>query len=196
MPLFELEQKFALNPALLPLFRLNKGRPPFRHLTHKGISKIHDEYFDTRNILSKNGLYIRKRNGVWEAKSRQNGDFIRSTFYETRSIAEIQALVAKLTTKDRSLEYDFGLERMCKFVTSRETFLADRRFEVVVDEMDFGHWVGEVEVVRRDKEGEEGVWEGIDGFMGRYGWFFEGGGVPKGKITAFFERFGYPKDLD
>lgn len=33
----------------------------------------------------------------------------------------------------------------------------------------------------------------IDTFMEKYSWFFDRG-KPKSKLTAYFEKFGYPKE--
>ncbi|KAF8475923.1 CYTH-like domain-containing protein [Kalaharituber pfeilii] len=103
-----------------------------------------------------------------------------------------------------------GLITICDFVTDRRAFQADGRFEVVLDSMDFGHHVGEVELLVAHNENK--VDEPVDGpehdpgtyvqrlmqqahaditqFMREYMWFFESGekGVkPKGKMTAYFE---------
>ena len=90
---------------------------------------------------------------------------------------------------------NFGLRPIADFTTTRDTFLSDARFRVVLDETCFGHRVGEVEVeveVPAAAAGgeEKQVQREIDGFMERYAWFFlvEKAKV-KGKLTAYFERF-------
>lgn len=72
----------------------------------------------------------------------------------------------------------------------------------MLDVTDFGHAVGEVELLAEDAERAH---EEIAGFVEGYGWFFGGGGgggggegggqkreKPRGKLSAYLERFGYP----
>ena len=68
----------------------------------------------------------------------------------------------------------------------------DRAFNIVLDVTDFGHEVGEVEVMV-EEAGAEKAHGDIEGFLKRYPWFFDRGS-PKGKLTAYFERFGDPKE--
>lgn len=68
----------------------------------------------------------------------------------------------------------------------REVYRADKRFSVMLDQTDFGHAVGEVEVLARDAEAAE---KEIGEFIERYKWFF-GHGKQKGKIAAYLEKFG------
>ncbi|TVY85455.1 Radical S-adenosyl methionine domain-containing protein [Lachnellula suecica] len=193
MPLYEIEQKFAFNPALLSRLRQNRGQPPFRHLVRQNTSTFQDEYFDSANVLSKKGLWIRKRNGAWEAKRLESGDFLRSTFYETSDIDEIRSMIDKclITSSISKPGNNFGLKSICRYRTERETFVADRQFSIMLDSTDFGHWVGEVELQRDD---EVEATSEIDRFMKTYSWFFTSGVVPRGKMTAYFERFGFPSE--
>ena len=78
---------------------------------------------------------------------------------------------------------------MAEFVTTRVSFLADDRFTVVLDATDFGHTVGEVELMAEDAEKAHAD---IDAFLKEYAWFFDTSN-PKGKLTAYFDKFGYPK---
>jgi hypothetical protein len=54
-----------------------------------------------------------------------------------------------------------------------------------LDETSFGHSVGEVELMH-DNAAE--AHREIDAFLDKYSWFF-GKDAPKGKLTAFFEKF-------
>lgn len=74
----------------------------------------------------------------------------------------------------------------------------DDDFDVMLDRTCFGHAVGEVELIagRAGTETDDDAGEGhqrIDDFMRKYAWFFgggEGGKKVKGKLSAYFERFG------
>jgi thiamine-triphosphatase len=200
MALYEIERKFVFNPSLLTRFRSNHGSPPFHHLIHQRTESFQDEYYDSFGHLLSNGLYIRKRNNSWEAKHRQSGDFIQSSFYETSNLDEITKLInAHSKSKSNGGEYNqsdttspetnFGLTSICRYVTQRETFLADERFSIMLDTTDFGHWVGEVELQAHDSTVALAE---IDKFMQKYAWFFANEATPKGKMTAYFELFGFP----
>ncbi|KAL1986937.1 hypothetical protein VTN96DRAFT_5354 [Rasamsonia emersonii] len=209
MTLLEIERKFAFHPALLSQFRRNGGAPPFTHLQHLGSQKFHDIYFDgKRDILARHGIWVRQRNGVWQAKQRvqnhcdKKGEhtgssredvFLRTVFNEISCPREIHALVTRYVPSGLSFpsaDCNFGLQPIANFTTSRETFLADERFHVVLDETCFGHRVGEVELLAERGEEQHAQLE-IDRFMERYRWFFLscGNNSVKGKLSAHFERF-------
>ncbi|RFU31045.1 hypothetical protein B7463_g5286, partial [Scytalidium lignicola] len=158
------------------------------------VESFQDEYFDSSNLLSKSGIWIRKRNNRWEAKHRQNGDFIRSSFYETDKIDEIKSLITSYTHvgSQASPENNFSLKSICRYHTRREIFFADNRFSIMLDSTDFGHWVGEVEL--QTQQTATALLD-IDTFMMEYAWFFMNYSAPKGKMTAYFEKFGFPAEV-
>ncbi|KAI9736470.1 MAG: hypothetical protein M1818_006204 [Claussenomyces sp. TS43310] len=209
MGILEFEHKFIVNPSLVPRFRLNQGHPRFRQFAPQGTRRFLDEYYDggtSGTELARRGLWVRRRDGIWEAKQRRGGDFVRSIFHETRDVREIRRLIAShvrgVGAAQAGPERDFGLRCICRYRTDREMFLVDKRFSVVLDGTDFGHLVGEVEVMEmemeRQRHGSPGGLQGIEAFMRRYEWFFAvgGGARPKGKMTAYFERFGFPSECD
>lgn len=61
---------------------------------------------------------------------------------------------------------------------------------MVLDTTDFGHRVGEVEMMAEDADNAHA---NIDAFLKEYAWFFDTTTQPKGKLTAYFEKFGYPQ---
>lgn len=200
MVVHEIEQKFGILAHLLPRFRSNGGMPPFHHLRFLRTEHFEDAYYDSHNQLSRHGLWVRRRAARWEAKQRTSGDFTRTTFRETTDVAEIQALVAAHLQRGgggggavvvTGPEANFGLDVISRFTTTRELFRADERFLVALDATDFGHCVGEVEVLAEDARRAHAE---IDAFMQRYAWFFLREKQPKGKLTAYFEKFGYPRD--
>jgi thiamine-triphosphatase len=192
MVLYEIEQKFCFNPILLSKFRSNGGHPPFRRVEFVQNQVFEDAYFDQGNKLSKQGIWIRRRGSFWEAKARQSGDYLRTSFHETNDINEISTLIkSHIPSKaDVGPENNFALDMICRYRTLRDTFHVDDKFDVMLDATDFGHCVGEVELMM---DNEERAHSDIDTFMKRYSWFFLQGGKPKGKMTAYFERFGFPQ---
>lgn len=238
MVLLEIEQKFTILPSLVQAFCLNKGKPRFSSIKSLGTIHINDAYFDNKEseILCKNGIWIRKRNGIWEAKSRplvlkgenygaasatgtvdhdndnhcqnqKNGVspgreiYNRTAFEEIRCPKQIQSLISSYIPNTPDSNRNFGLDVSCHFVTTRETYLVDGKFSVMLDQTSFGHATGEVEVeVELDvdatggKEKElaiEKAHADIGEFLDRYSWFFRAGGKeePKGKLSAYFEMF-------
>ena len=62
----------------------------------------------------------------------------------------------------------------------------------MLDLTDFGHWVGEVEIQTHQTAA---ALLDIDIFMQNYAWLFANHGTPKGKMTAYFELFGFPSEV-
>ena len=186
MVLLEVEQKFSFYLNRVPQFKANQGSPPFRSLQRRRPHAFEDVYYDSADVLSTKGIYLRRRNGVWQAKKRVSGDYNRSTFEEFTDIWEIYRLVKRHFPKAPDAKRNFGLERLCQFVTTRQNFIADDLFRIVLDETNFGHSVGEVEILT-EKDGDEAHGK-IDAFMTRYSWFFNKD-KPKGKLTAYFDKF-------
>jgi thiamine-triphosphatase len=198
----EVERKFR-TLAVRELTQ-HAGTPPFKSLHRLPAQTIRDAYFDTPSrLLSTTGAWIRRRNGEWEAKIKQGGTFNKSRFEEITGVDAVAACVARITGGGGVRNVDnFGLETMASFVTSRETWVADDEFHVVLDTMDFGHEVGEVELQRelalggqpdeaqdRDKKQRamQEMDESISTFMRHYAWAFTPG-EPVGKLTAYFTK--------
>ena len=88
---------------------------------------------------------------------------------------------------------NFGLDRLCQFTTWRYSFKANRKFNVVLDRTNFGHQVGEIELLAEDADRAHAE---IEAYMRKHAWFFDTSSKPKGKLTAYFDKFGYPKEED
>ena len=213
--LLEIEQKFAFNQALLPVFRANHGVPPFRSIVQRQQPvSFRDVYYDDKaGTLQKEGIWLRRREGKgWEVKQRLasaravsggaienngNNNYLRSTFLELNSVTSIHRLIrTHFGPNAPGSEHNFGLEVLCDFRTEREQATVDDDFDVVLDRTCFGHTVGEVELIAGrastgmiDDDPQEGH-QRIDDFMRKYDWFFGGGKNVKGKLSAYFERFG------
>lgn len=199
--ILEVERKFS-NIAVKDLTS-HAGNPPFRTLQHLRPRKFTDVYYDKSNILSTNGIWIRRRDGLWQAKVRQGGDFSNSKFEEITDPLEIARYVRALAGGEGNQVDCFGLKELATLTTFRQSWLADDEFRIVLDQTDFGHTVGEVELQRsiqfepcahstitQLKEAEMKEMDNkIIQFMDRYSWAFCNE-IPKGKLTAFFEQAG------
>ncbi|KAG8529802.1 uncharacterized protein KY384_005283 [Bacidia gigantensis] len=201
MKLLEIERKFTWNPASLNILLSNGGQPPFSSRPTIQSKIFRDTYYDLDNRLSSKGLWVRKRfynphkqddrskTGMWEAKQSMPGSsFVRSTYDETQDPIRIWQMVKNCVPKCAGPNESFGLEETCRFVTHRRSFLADGKFIVVLDETDFGHSAGEVELLAEDANKAHAD---IDVFLARYAWLFDCS-KPKGKLTAYFEK--YPRN--
>lgn len=202
----EVERKFC--GLTIPLLTVNAGTPAFRSLDFLGEQTFKDVYFDRLDKLSSNGIWVRKRQwegaeATWEAKVRKGGTFNNSAFEELTDTTAVARSVETITGRHEPATRNFGLDTLAILSTCRKSWLADGHFKIVLDSTDFGHEVGEVELERRvtpppsHRHADEiETWKHnitkemdrqIQAFMERYRWAFRPG-VPRGKLTAFFER--------
>ncbi|KAF2116804.1 CYTH-like domain-containing protein [Lophiotrema nucula] len=199
----EVERKFLPTLESLAGLRANTGERPFVNHRPLGLSTYHDIYYDRAGELMKRGIYVRLRNGDWEAKVRSGGDFLNSQFTEYNKREEIEEILRSVSASiGQSLRlHPFDLSVVANFVTKRESWDLDG-FRVVVDETDFGHNVGEVELCQvfdvntihaLSVSGQGLATAGrkmdhkINTFMNKYRWAFptsEGGQV-MGKLSAY-----------
>ncbi|KAL8768575.1 MAG: hypothetical protein Q9209_005260 [Squamulea sp. 1 TL-2023] len=187
--LLEVESKFLFNPSLVATLRSNKGCPAFKQLEDLGTRSFTDAYYDHRDILSKNGIWLRQRTTsgfeLLEAKVRISGDFSRSTFDEIIDHKKITDAIRPHLPQFNTGRKNFGLDLLAKYTTTRQNFRADDKFAVVLDYTDFGHSVGEVELMMED---EAEAHRDIDRFMARYPWFFMKGKA-EGKLEAYLRIY-------
>jgi thiamine-triphosphatase len=157
-------------------------------------------YDDPSRSLINAGIWVRRRNGSWEAKVKRGGDFTNSMFEERAGPDLVQRCVQDVTGKEVSEKDFFGLDAIATLSTVRRSWIADGEFKIVFDTMNFGHTVGEVELEEdfhcsaaanaskehqiREKMTEMDKRIGV--FMNKYHWAFRPG-VPKGKLMAYFE---------
>lgn len=136
----------------------------------------------------------RPRKQAIQAKKRIAGTYNRSTFDELTDPHAIRAQIAHYlplppSTPSNEKNNLFGLDILAQLVTTRQVYVADRRFTVVLDRTDFGHAVGEVELEVEAEGDAEKAHEEIDGFLAKYSWFCQAGPV-EGKLSAYFRLRG------
>lgn len=197
----EVERKFKCGPATIDRLRKNQGKPAFQPFEYRGKHKFEDKYYDHNGILSSKGIWVRQREGQWQAKLRQGGDYTNSQFEELSDPDEIGQMIRKCDLDPHSPSDNFGLQKTGQFTTFRETWKANHRFEIVIDTTDFGHWVGEVELEQvktlpplvGDDNGTSArhtMASEMDGhierFMRQHPWAFPAG-QPVGKLSAYLE---------
>lgn len=122
-------------------------------------------------------------------------------FEELSDPCVIARQVAEIIGFEKGKQECFGLSPMAKLSTVRKSWVADGEFQIVEDRTDFGHLVGEVELLQEhtfvetsassiedQKHKKMQVMDRkIVDFMARYSWAFRPG-TPKGKLVAYFER--------
>lgn len=199
----EVERKFHPSERSIAQFRANSGTPPFHRLEHLGNRTFEDVYFDRDNLLSANGIWVRKRDGHWQAKIRPDvtqGSFSNSQFEEFTKPADIARMIQKRMNDGvvASADGDFGLAQIARFTTYRDMWKVDEKFDVVFDRTDFGHVVGEVELessIQVDEDDEKALAQKqaviakmdgeIEALMKKYSWAFPAE-KPVGKLSAYF----------
>lgn len=126
-----------------------------------------------------------------EAKKRISGTYNRSTFDELTDLSVIRNQILHHLPNTPITNPNFGLDILARLVTTRQTYIADERFTLVLDQTDFGHSVGEIEieVEADDAEKAEEAHRDIDKFLARYSWFCQPGPV-EGKLSAYFRVKG------
>ncbi|KAK4197975.1 CYTH-like domain-containing protein [Triangularia verruculosa] len=179
------------------------SQPPFTSVDPLPLKTLHDIYYDKNNLLCSNGLWVRKRNGAWQAKINPSVRIGQqhTRFEELREEHDIAKAVQAFTKTAAVAEAtnNFGLDKMAEFTTYREGWRVDGDFVVVRDSTSFGWGVVEVELeetVRIEEGGEvdegwkqrrmEEMDRRIEAFVKRYAWAW-GGGQVKGKLSAYFE---------
>ncbi|KAL8764672.1 MAG: hypothetical protein Q9203_006956 [Teloschistes exilis] len=196
--LLEIERKFHFDRNRI-LSGPHHYAQVFKSIKHLKLQRFTDTYFDDREVLSSNGIWVRRRQdcsgtGVMEAKLRIKGDHTRSTFDEITDGESICNLIRRHFPNFPHLKRganDVGLDSLAHFTTTRRSFLAANKFTVVLDETDFGHSVGEVELMAEDEAEAHGQ---IDGFMQHHSSFFDcgrgEGDESEEKLAAYLKKFG------
>lgn len=197
--LLEVERKFC-SLAVQDLAS-NAGQPAFKSIRALAQKTIHDVYYDNLSgSLISAGIWVRQRNGFWEAKVKRGGDYTNSMFEELTGIELVRRCVMDVTGKEDCEKTFFGLNAIATLSTDRQSWIADNEFKIVFDTMNFGHTVGEVElqeefeftatanpaIEQQKREKMKEMDQRIEAFMNRYSWAFHLG-VPKGKLMAYFE---------
>lgn len=189
--ILEVERKFRCNPGTAHIIHTNQGTPPFQQFAFKGHKNFEDVYYDSKNLLSSRGIWVRKRDGIWQAKVRRGGDFTNSQFGELEGPESIRDMVESLDIGVPLTTANFGLTKIAKFETKRAVWSAAEMYEIAVDSTNFGHLVGEVELQQEVvTEWEEGLANRLDtqieAFMKKHSWAFPSGKAV-GKLSAYFD---------
>ncbi|KAF2130882.1 hypothetical protein P153DRAFT_355692 [Dothidotthia symphoricarpi CBS 119687] len=196
----EVERKFTPTPSSITRLRENSSTHPFKSHTYLGSKPIHDIYYDAACRLMDKGIYIRTRNGAWEAKTRKGGDLVNSQCCEVSGYGSVTRILQDAVGREWKPDMlgkvaEWKMERMEWEVEGFGVVVDESVFEVGVlaGALIVRHCVGEVELCRGvEGGGEEEVGREMDGrierFMRDHGDVFPVcGGMAQGKLSAYFE---------
>lgn len=174
--ILEVGRKFTPTPLSVSHLRTNTGTPRLPKIQHCGSIIQKDIYFDRKDILCDNGIWVRqrkqslpkidktsfgdekicgsggietlteKREVSWQAKIRKGGDRVNSSFAEVHDYDSILDLLRCRFPSLADLKRIEDLGVLARITCLREMWRVDGKFNVVIDETDFGHVVGEVEL--------------------------------------------------
>ena len=199
--LLEVERKFC--SLAVKNIASNTGQPAFKSIRAHAQQTIHDVYYDNSSgSLISAGIWVRQRNGSWEAKVKRGGNFTNSMFEELAGTEPVRRCVMDVIGEEGCEKDHFGLGPIATLSTARQSWTADEEFKIVLDTMNFGHTVGEVElqeevqftatanapIEQQKREKMKEMDKRIEAFLDRYSWAFHLG-VPKGKLSAYFELY-------
>ncbi|KAK8216741.1 hypothetical protein M8818_001704 [Zalaria obscura] len=197
----------------------------FASIEYKGRSRLLDKYYDTpHSSLSRQGIWLRYRvpgfgPGRWECKVRQGGSYAKAKFEELQTKSEIEKLLKEvvavdcsgyeqkldkemLRDEDTSLNLcPLGFKETMTIDCSRQSWILDNEFNLVIDLCTFGHQVGEVElttVVETEgndsaehaearKQAAQHLDRRIMAFMEKHQWAFVKDDEPVGKLSAYLK---------
>ena len=168
--------------------------------------------------LCASGIWVRVRDGVWQAKLNRGGSFTNSRFREVEGTEAVGRVVRNFVEHGLDIRAAFGdkeakselemkeplldqLQKVAEFETTRERWRVDGSYEVVIDQTPFGWIGGEVEKVTAVERGDDetGIAKRIDvemeEFMDKFAWAFPVQGVVVGKMTAYFDWLKEKKDV-
>lgn len=172
--ILEVERKFTPTKLSISRLRNNTGTPRFTNLEYQGSKILHDIYYDRGDRLCNNGIWIRQRREspikidqmgsdkkqscksgeeiggmgmkTWQAKVKKGGDRINSSFAEIHDHDTILTLLHHEFPLLAGVKRIEDLSILARITCMRETWRINKKLNVVIDQTDFGHVVGEVEL--------------------------------------------------
>lgn len=119
MLLLEVERKFRCLAVSNLLHQ--HGVPAFQSIEYRGKKSFHDIYYDDVGFLSSKGVWVRQRDGHWQAKIRRGGDYNNSKFEELSGRVAISRYLSQLSWSNKNIQDEtFGLSQMAAFTTQRQ----------------------------------------------------------------------------
>lgn len=154
------------------------------------LRNLADVYEVTAVLVSELDIQVKKG-----GTTRKQYDEQSEWNYQQRQLEEGAEAYVSLPWLDADTGYpvSFGLEVIARFKTQRQKWLVDEILELIIDETDFGHLIGKVEMRKSVKSLKEAAKLGkkftreITTFIDRYEWIFESDDKVVGKLSAHFQ---------
>jgi len=188
----------------LPLLEHNKGAKPFRTVQFLHEKSFTDTYYDNDERdypLTTQDIWLRQRDLNWECKTPMNLTASMDSYHELIDLREIADFLGKVLGASKSpvpenaeqfkiwLKQQHGLTPFGTIQTTRRHYLIDDEFTLDLDKADFGHYVGELELVVHSKEQVHDAERKIAQYMKEHEWFFDTSGVVMGKLSAYIINY-------
>ncbi|RUS15104.1 CYTH-like domain-containing protein [Endogone sp. FLAS-F59071] len=208
---FEVERKFRYDPALIPVLKSNQGEQLFKSVQFLRERRFTDIYYDNHSSdypLTTQDVWFRQRDGVWQCKVPTGLATSMDSYRELTQTMEIadflDGFLSPVTSSptppvssdptefERYLHTRHGLSPYCTISTTRQCYLLDDEFSLDLDAADFGHHVGEMELVVYSSEQVREAERRIASMCLRHQWFFDVGDMDRpiiGKLSGYISRF-------
>jgi hypothetical protein len=205
---FEVERKFSLDPSKIILLETNRGKKPFDNVVFLFEKLFIDVYYDNHSAnypLTTNDIWLRQRDDKWECKIPVNLTSSMDSYNELKDTNVIKEFLDKKLNNNEAInniyeykkfkEFLFNnynleiLEPFCTISTQRRSYLLNKEFTMVLDAADFGHSVGEIELIVESQDKIQDAEKRIASFMKEHCWFFETEGIVMGKLLVYISRF-------
>ncbi|CAG8454372.1 12504_t:CDS:1 [Acaulospora colombiana] len=201
---FEIERKFVFDVTKIPVLERNGGPIKFESVKFICTKSFTDIYYDVDGNdypLTSQDIWLRQRDEKWQCKTPMDLVTSMDSYHELEDLNKIsdylgQVLVARNPSipKDSQsfglwLNEKFSLTPFCMIKTTRQSYLLDNKFTLDLDTADFGHNVGEIELVVHSKAEVGDAEIRIARLLRKHDWFFDTSGVVLGKLSAYIGRF-------
>ncbi|CAG8439520.1 1332_t:CDS:2 [Ambispora leptoticha] len=200
---YEIERKFKFDPQKLAQLETNNGPNKFdslKFLSRKSFTDIYYDNQDSNYPLTSQDIWLRQRDNKWECKTPMNLTNSMDSYHELETANEIsdflkrtllpnKNIIANATLSPEFLFTTYNLTPFCKIHTTRDRYLINEEFTMDLDKADFGHYVGEIELIVESKDEVNEAEKKIALFMKENDWFFDTSEIAVSKLIAYIENF-------
>ncbi|KAG9306555.1 hypothetical protein G9A89_004752 [Geosiphon pyriformis] len=164
-----------------------------------------DIYYDNHSKdypLTTRDIWLRQRDEKWECKTPTNLTPSMDSYHELETIDSVTEYLENilnpgnssisLPREDQFKEFlleKYNLTPFCEIQTFRKHYIINNEFTLDLDTADFGHHVGEIELVVESPEKVQEAERRIAIFMKEHEWFFETSGLVLGKLSRYIGMF-------
>ncbi|CAG8527210.1 2501_t:CDS:1 [Acaulospora morrowiae] len=200
----EVERKFVFDVTKVPVMERNSGPVKFDSVKFICTKSFTDIYYDIDERgypLTSQDIWLRQRDQKWECKTPTDLVASMDSYHELEDLNEISDFLRQTlgvqtlsSPKDSQsfgywLNQNFSLTPFCTIKTTRQHYLLDGEFTLDLDTADFGHHVGEIELVVHLKNEIKNAEMKIARLLKKHDWFFDTSGTVMGKLSAYIGRF-------